>query len=122
MTNKKSAATRFEEWLTFRSFAPGSIRDYLHCFNQFANSLPEDTDFFNLDVQLAIDYVFALRKKGCRIRLFSKPNPKKQQAQSDETGKSLSLLQGDLISEQEAVWCSEIDWDQSASGSIFCKF
>ncbi len=74
MTNKKSAATRFEEWLTFRSFAPGSIRDYLHCFNQFANSLPEDTDFFNLDVQLAIDYVFALRKKGlspASINLYS---------------------------------------------------
>ena len=38
----------------------------------------------------------------CRIQFFSKPNPEKQQAQSDETGKSLSLLQGDLISEQKA--------------------
>ena len=58
---------------------------------------------------------------GCRIQFFSKPNPKKQQAQSDETGRSPRRLQIDLISEQEAVWCSEIDWDQSASGSIFCK-
>ena len=65
MTNNKTIAIeRYRQWLTFRNYAKGTITDYIYCFSGFANSLPEDTDFFNLDVQLAIDYVFRLRSKG----------------------------------------------------------
>ncbi len=77
---------------------------------------------FSVRIVVISSAIFLEQYSICRIQFFSKPNPKKQQAQSDETGMSPRPLQIDLISEQEAVWCSEIDWDQSASGSIFCKF
>ena len=58
-------------------------------------------------IDILHDNILDIRQPSmCRIQFFSKPNPKKQQAQSDETGMSPRQLQIDLLSEQEAVWCS----------------
>lgn len=61
---KDEAYKSFEQWLTFRNYAKGTVTVYLYNFRMFSESLPHDFDFSELTDQHAVDFVFNLRKES----------------------------------------------------------
>lgn len=61
MMNQNDACQAFERWLTFRGLASGTVSQYVYQFNRFANTLPPDTDFSQLEPNSAVDYIYSLK-------------------------------------------------------------